>query len=119
MSSEHRAWSFRIRHILEAIAESRAFVAGMSFAEFCDDLRTLKAVVWNLAMIGEAARHVPETVQKASPDVPWQDMRGMRNHIVHGYDRIDPEIVWQVVQVELPPLVPHLERILQKHGDRG
>ena len=117
MSSEPRTWVIRIRHILEAIEESRRFIEGMSYEDFCNDPRTLKAVVWNIATIGEASGQIPETVRIAYPGVPWQDMRGMRNHIVHGYDRIDHEIVWNVIHDELPPLVPLLERMLLDRSD--
>jgi uncharacterized protein with HEPN domain len=99
--------------MLEAIEECRRFIAGMDWDTFRDDPRTLKAVVWNIATIGEAAGKIPTDVQRAFPAVPWADMKGMRNHIVHGYDRIDPEIVWIVVTQELPPLVRELERILE------
>lgn len=111
MPSEKRKWKFRLRHMLEAIEECRRFVEGMTYAEFCADAKTMKAIVWNIATLGEAAGQVPEAARQAYPGVPWADVRGMRNHIVHAYDRIDPEIVWQVVQEELPPLVYELRRI--------
>lgn len=98
--------------MLDAIAESRAFAAGMTYEAFCADPKTLKAVVWNIATIGEAIRHVPAEIVQAHPEIPWAAMRGMRNQIVHGYDSIDYEIVWRVVQDELPPLVPLIELVL-------
>jgi uncharacterized protein with HEPN domain len=110
-SSEPKRWKYRIRHVLEAIAACRAYVAGMTQEQFGEDRRTLHAVAWELMSIGEAARHIPALVSAAFPEVPWALMRGMRNRIVHGYDRIQVEIVWDVVTVDLPPLVPHLERI--------
>jgi uncharacterized protein with HEPN domain len=112
MSSKPGRWKLRIRHIIEAIAENLQYTAGMSFERFGCDPKTLKAVVWNLTMIGEAARHIPAEVELACPEIPWAKIRGMRNHIVHGYDVIDWEIVWVVVHEDLPPLVPILERIL-------
>ena len=112
MSSDRTGWRLRLRHVLDAIAESRSFVAGMTYDAFCADAKTLKAVVWNIAMIGEAVRHVPAEVVGAHPEIPWAAIRGMRNQIVHGYDTIDYEIVWNVVQDELPPLVPLLERVI-------
>ena len=114
MPSEPRPWDLRIRHILDAIAENLVYVNGLSFEEFSADSKTLKAVVWNLTMIGEAARHVPPAVQQAYSEIPWPQIRGMRNHIVHGYDQIDLEIVWKVVNDELPPLVPQFERVLRE-----
>ncbi len=83
----------------------------MTLEQFGKDRRTLHAVAWELMMIGEAARHIPSHVVAAFPEIPWAQMRGMRNRIVHGYDRIKVEIVWEVVTADLPPLVPHLERV--------
>lgn len=111
MSSIPRKWKYRIRHLLEAIAECRRFTAGMTAEQFGADTRTLKAVVWNLTIMGEAARQIPPEIVTAYPEIPWAVIRGMRNHIVHGYDVIDVGIVWNVVQDRLQPLVPVLERI--------
>ena len=114
MSSSSRRWRLRIRHMLDAIAENLQYTAGMTFEQFGGDPKTLKAVAWNLTMIGEAARRIPADLEAAHPEVPWATIRGMRNHIVHGYDVIDWEIVWAVVHDDLPPLVPALESILSE-----
>jgi uncharacterized protein with HEPN domain len=68
-------------------------------------------VVWNLTVMGEAARAVPEEIVAAYSAIPWAQMRGIRNRIVHAYDRIDLEIIWEVATVELPRLVPLLEQV--------
>ncbi len=117
MRSKRRKWHFRIRHILDAISENKDYIKDMSFEEFCGDTKTLKAVVWNLMTIGEAARHIPPDIEKAYAEVPWPQIRGMRNHVVHGYDRVDSEIVWKVMQDELPPLVPVFEKMLQESSE--
>ena len=57
---------------------------------------------------------MPADVETTFLEIPWAKIRGMRNHIVHGYDRIDVAIVWEVVTRDLPPLVPHFERILKE-----
>ena len=114
MSSNSTLWKLRIRHILDAIAENLRYMSGMSFEQFGDDSKTLKAVVWNIAVIGEAAQHVPKDIEANYPEIPWRKIRGMRNHIVHGYDVIDWEIVWTVVHDDLPPLVPIFQKILQE-----
>jgi uncharacterized protein with HEPN domain len=111
MSSTPRKWKYRIRHLLEAIAECQRFTAGMTEEQFGADAKTLKAVVWNLTIMGEAARQIPADIEAAYAEIPWATIRGMRNHIVHGYDVIDVGIVWNVVQDRLQPLVPILERI--------
>jgi uncharacterized protein with HEPN domain len=72
------------------------------------------AVLRNISVIGEAAGHVPENVVSAHPEIPWRDMRDMRNVIVHAYFRIDNEILWDTVQLNLPPLQEALRRLLQE-----
>jgi uncharacterized protein with HEPN domain len=114
MPSKGRKWKFRIQHILDAIAEIQSFTTGVSYEQFSADAKTLKAIVWNLMLIGEASRHIPPEVEEAYGEIPWPQMRGIRNQIVHGYDQIDLEVVWKVVQDELPPLIPMLERILRE-----
>lgn len=84
MSSTPRLWKHRIRHILNAVAESEGFLKGLTLEQFAADARTLKAVVWNLLIIGEASRHIPPEVEAAFSEIPWATIRGMRNHIVHG-----------------------------------
>jgi len=108
-----KPWQERIQEILDAIAEIQLFKAGMSRAAFLGDAKTLKAVAADLTIIGEAARHVPENVTQNCPDVPWVVMQGMRNRIVHGYYQVDPAIVWDTCQNDLPPLVEPLERLLR------
>lgn len=115
MSSKARNWPLRLKDMIAAIEETRAFTAGMGFEAFRDDPRTLKAVHWNLSVVGEAARHAPAEVVAAHPEVPWAPMRDMRNRILHGYDTVDAGIVWQVVQAEMPLLLTALERLAQEH----
>jgi uncharacterized protein with HEPN domain len=110
-----KTWQERIQDILDAIAEIGVFVAGISQAQFLTDGKTLKAVAANLTIIGEAARHVPDAVVQNCPDLPWILMRGLRNRIVHGYYQVDPAIVWDTCQNDLPSLVEPLRELLQKN----
>jgi uncharacterized protein with HEPN domain len=103
--------------MLEAIARRGDFARGLDEPGLSADMLRLHAICWELMTIGEAARHVPSEVEASHPDVPWAIMRGMRNRIVHGYDQIKIEIVWEVVTADLPPLVPALERILLEAGE--
>jgi uncharacterized protein with HEPN domain len=110
-----KRWQERIEDILEAIAETGTFVAGVTQAEFLADTKTQKAVVANLTIIGEAARHVPDAVAHAYPAIPWVLMRGMRNRIVHGYYQVDPTVVWDTCQNDLLPLVEPLKKLQQEN----
>jgi len=102
----------RIQDILDAIAEVQTFLGGEDEASLVNDAKTLKAVVANLIIIGEAARHLPDELIQAHPHIPWPLMRGMRNRIVHGYFQIDASIVWATCRNDLTPLVAPLIKIL-------
>jgi uncharacterized protein with HEPN domain len=116
MPSKSRKWKFRIRHILEAIALAQSYVRGMTLDDFRRDPKTIDALIARLMVIGEATRSVPEAVQAAHAEVPWHKMQGLRNVIVHEYDRVDLGILWNVVQIDLPPLVPPLQAILERES---
>lgn len=109
-----RDWRLRIQDILEAIAEIEDFTEGMTFASFATDKKTIKAVISNISIIGEAARskHIPTDVQVRHPEIPWDDMRGIRNKVVHEYFRVELEILWETIKHDLPPLVPQLQELL-------
>lgn len=89
MSSRPRKWKFRLRHIIEAVERIQGYVFGMTYAEFVADRRTVDAVLQNFVVIGEATRHVPEPVVVRHPEVPWAEMRAMRNFVVHDYWEVE------------------------------
>lgn len=107
-----REWRHRIEDILDAIAEIQSFVAGTTLEQFKADAKTLKAVAADLMIIGEAANHIPDHVQHENGGVPWFVMRAMRNRVVHVYFDIDPVILWDTVQNDLPTLIGPLKRLL-------
>ena len=74
--------------------------------------KTLKAVLYNLAVIGEAARKLPEEVAARFSSIPWREMGDMRNVVIHEYFGIDTKILWDTVENELPPLVKRLKDII-------
>ena len=71
-------------------------------------------VVHHLEIVGEAARSLPEEIRVQAPDIPWPDIIGMRNILVHDYFGIDERIVWAVVERDLPPLRSALEKLLER-----
>ncbi len=100
--------------ILEAVRKVERYTDGMTLEEFRDDEMAVDAVVRNIGVIGEAARHVPGEVQENYPSVPWTEMRGMRNVVIHEYSSVSVPIVWQTAKRNLPPLIPMLEEILER-----
>lgn len=114
MSSRPRRWRFRLSHIVEAVEKIQSYVAGMSLEEFLTDTRTSDAVLRNLEIVGEAARLVPEEVTTRHQQVPWAEMRALRNIVAHEYDRVDLRIIWEAVHHDLPPLVPLVQEVLSE-----
>ena len=95
------------------MAETDAFVAGMDKPAFCADPKTVKAIQLNFIVIGEAVGHMPDAILAAHPQVPWHLMKAMRNRLVHVYFSVDPQIVWDTIQNDLPPLRDALTRLLR------
>jgi len=109
-----RKWPRRVEDILDAIEEIQSFVRGLSYEQFQNDAKTLKAVAADLVIIGEAAGRIPSEVMSEYPDVPWQRMKGMRNWVVHVYFDVDPKVIWDTIQQDLPPLVKPLRGLLKE-----
>lgn len=99
--------------ILEAAKLALAYVDKKSREEFFNDTQCQDAVIRRLEVIGEAARRISEETRAVIPDLPWSDMIGMRNVIIHEYDDVDMVIVWETVHDDLPTLVDALEKILR------
>lgn len=104
----------RLQDILDMSAEIKTFTAGMSFADFEKDPKTVKAVLYNLAVIGEVAGQLLPEAESLYPEIPWVDIRGIRNLIIHEYFRVNLSIVWETIQTDLPPLVCQIEELLEK-----
>lgn len=113
-----RNWELRIPDILSAINAIQQYTTGMHFADFVSDRKTVDAVVRNLIVIGEAAGQVPEDVVAEHPEIPWSDMRDMRNIIVHEYFGVSDKIVWKTISKNLSPLIPKLLSLLAGSADK-
>ena len=102
-------------HMRQAARDACQFVEGMSKEEFLRDKRTQQAVVMSLIIIGEAATKAMDTspgFAQVHPQVPWRNMRGMRNRIAHGYDTVDDVIVFETVTTRFAALLEGLDREL-------
>jgi uncharacterized protein with HEPN domain len=92
------------------------FTDGMTLDDYLDDEKTRYAVMRAYEILGEAVRHVPETLQRSNPDIPWKTMAAVRNRIVHGYFGIDDTILFTTIEEDLKPLLPHLEELARNVG---
>ena len=106
----------RLQDILDSIAKAERYTRDMDFGTFSADEKTVDAVARNIEIIGEAVRHVPPEIQKRSPQVPWAEMRGMRNVVAHEYFELSLRILWETVRQDLQRVPPLLEEILAREG---
>lgn len=106
----------RVRDILESIAAIERY-ADCTRTGFERDELLQTWFLRHLQIIGEAARAIPEDVRALSPEVPWQQIGGMRNVLVHGYFEVDTDLVWDTAMRDLPALKPSMERLLAALAD--
>jgi len=102
----------RLQHVLDAATEARTFVQGRSFADLEADRMLLLALVRDIEVMGEAASRVSRETRERHPAVPWQEMVGMRNHLIHGYFDVDARVVWQTVVDDIPVIEEAVTQIL-------
>ncbi len=107
-----RDWKLRIEDILESIRKIQRYTNGISFVDFANDEMRIDAVVRNIGIIGEAANNIPLEIQDCYPQLPWFEMRGIRNVVIHEYFGLSLIILWQTAKDDLPPLIKELEAIL-------
>jgi len=99
--------------ICEAIDRIEQYISGMSFDVFSKDRKSVDAVVRNLEIIGEASNRLPADFKNSHSQIQWHKVVGLRHRIVHEYFGVDLQIVWQILQKDLPSLQ---EAILQIRG---
>jgi len=107
-----REWKFRIEDIIDAINKIESYIQGLNFQTFKSSGITIDAVIRNIEVIGEAANHIPLKIRKKYFDIPWDQMRGIRNIMAHEYFGVDFKIVWYTAKKHLVPLRSKLEKLL-------
>lgn len=112
--SPERIYRDYLEDILDALQKSRQFVAGMSFEQFADDDKTVFAVIRGLEIVGEASKQVPEEVRGRYKEVPWREMAGMRDKLIHHYFGVDLRVVWKTVLEDVPALIPALKEVIAR-----
>ncbi len=105
-----------VEDILDAMVKAELLLEDIRYEQFENDYRVNFAVVRALEIIGEASRRLPEDLRDKYPDIPWRGMSGMRDRIIHGYDNVDLQIVWDVVKKDIPQIKPKIQQILTDYG---
>ena len=102
----------RLRHMVDPAREADAFLAGRKRADLDGDRMLVLALVKEVEIIGQAAAKISDQCRSAYPQIPWPDIVGMRNRLVHAYFDINLNIVWTTATEELPTLRMQVEQIL-------
>jgi uncharacterized protein with HEPN domain len=102
-----------IDDMLDAISKIRTFLAGFDFETFAKDDKTQFAVIRALEIIGEASKKIPDNIKIIYSDVPWREIAGMRDKLIHDYFGIDLDVVWKTTVEDIPSVLDSLKQIKQ------
>jgi uncharacterized protein with HEPN domain len=94
------------------IDRAMEYTQGMTWEEYLKDYKTQDAVVYNLEILGEATKNLSEEIRYQYPAIPWRNMAGIRDRLIHHYFGINQEIVWQIVQQDLPDLKVQITKVI-------
>ena len=104
--------SIRLRHMLDAAREAESFVRDKARGDLESDRKLVLALVKSIEIIGEAATKTSQHCRGELPHIPWADIVGMRNRLIHAYFDINLDVLWMTVRKDLPPLIAALEKAL-------
>lgn len=102
----------RLRHILTGIEDIKRMLAGRSPAEFASDRILQLAVERSFEILREASRHIPTDMKEAQSDIAWQNLADLGNRLRDAYHRVDPGILWNIIENDLDPLKRFIERVV-------
>lgn len=109
-----RSVGILLAEILQAIELLRRYTDGLSYQDFENDVEKQDSVIRRLEIIGEAVKGVPADVRTAYPAIPWSEIAGARDVLIHEYFRVDLELTWEMIQEDLPPLAREVERMVRE-----
>lgn len=113
---DHRIF---LKDIIDSIEKIESFASDMKYRDFIQDDKTVSAVVRKLEIIGEAVKNLPKDIRLKNKDIPWREMAGMRDKLIHWYFNVDFKLIWKVIKEDLPKIRPSLIGILDDLEKRG
>lgn len=101
-----------LHHILDSIRIIQDYVSGMTFNEFEGLLQVQDAVIRRLEIIGEAVKHIPDDIRLLEPSIPWKEIAGLMDVLIHQYFGVDLKLTWRVVEFDLINLEKGIRNLL-------
>ena len=109
----------RLREMADASRKAVNFAKGRGRADLDNDEMFALAIIRLLEIVGEAAKGISEDIRRRHPEIPWNQVTGTRDRLIHGYFNVDNDIVWAIVTNDLPNLITELEKIISAESDEG
>ena len=110
----------RLEDMKAAIAATESFIAGRSFADFQADRMLQRALERNIEIVSEASRHLPDDMKDRHPSIPWRKVRDIGNVLRHGYEIVEPRVIWTIVTDDLAPLKAAVDAMIgEMDGNPG
>jgi uncharacterized protein with HEPN domain len=94
------------------VKDIESFVGSMSYEDFKKDRKTLNAVVRSIEIIGEASKKLPSILREKYKELPWKEITGMRDKLIHAYSGVDTETLWKTVKDDIPPMKRSVQKML-------
>jgi uncharacterized protein with HEPN domain len=113
MKIKNRNYFFYLEDMHEAMFRILEYIEGLTYSEFKENNLVSDAVIRNLEIIGEASKNIPASVKEKYPQLPWKQMYGLRNLVVHEYFGIDYENIWKIISEALPENIKELESLMK------
>jgi len=112
-----RNYKLYIKDILDAIEKIERYTENLSFKEFSNNEMIIDAAVRNFEIIGEASKNIPRKLKSSHQNIPWKEMAGMRDKIIHEYFGVDLDIVWKTIKTRFPNLKTFFKAIYESKED--
>ena len=108
----NRDYRLYLDDILNAVDKIEKYTEGLNIKQFRSDEKTFDAVIRNLEIIGEAVKHIPPNIRKRASELPWKQMAGMRDKLIHAYFGVRYDVVWETVRKRLPEVRASIKAIV-------
>jgi uncharacterized protein with HEPN domain len=114
-----RDWLLYLDDLIDSAEKVQRFLRGRSYGEFAADELLFDAVLFNLEVIGEAVKKLPEEAKASEPDTDWTGPARMRDLIAHHYFAVDPTIVWEAASLHVPKILGHARNLRERFDRDG